>query len=149
MRSPNNRTITESRIGILKRRIDASLMELTEVELRINARVPPKRAGDDELASARLLLTASIVAMDAELNQLRLIQGESSACEGSAIPFAEIDHPEISRAIDVQKRREDGPVTSETERGEVVCFGGTKPNARAVTIETAPLGQPCYRPAHS
>ena len=149
MSGPNNHTILDRRISILMRRIETSLMELTEVEVRINARVPPKQVGVDELVDARLALTSSIFAMDAELKQLRLTRGEIGVCEKSVSSSDETGHSEILRGLASLTRREEGPIPSETEGGEVVWFKDSKPHVRALTVETAPLERPDCKPAPS
>lgn len=67
----NNDTTVARRISVLKRRIDTSLMELTEVEVLINAKCLPRQGEGGELERTRLVLTNSIVEMDAELKQLQ------------------------------------------------------------------------------
>lgn len=68
--SNRDKTIA-GRIRALERNIDASLMELTEVEVVINAKCNPGPSGCDEFQTRRLTLTKAIVRMDAELKQLR------------------------------------------------------------------------------
>lgn len=62
---------TARRISVLKHGIDKSLMELTEVEVAINARRYPGPIEGGRLERRRLLLTNLIVGMDAELKQLQ------------------------------------------------------------------------------
>jgi len=59
------------RIGVLERGIDRSLMELTEVEVAINAKPYPRPVGTAGLERKRVLLTNLIAKMDARLKQLR------------------------------------------------------------------------------
>ncbi len=67
----NNDMTVSRRIGVLKRMIDTSLMELTEVEVVINASCHPRSVEGSELERKRLLLTNFIVEMDAKLKQLQ------------------------------------------------------------------------------
>ena len=72
MSGVNNRDQTQARrIRTLKRKIDASLMELTEVEVVINARCHQRPIEGGELEKKRLLLTSFIVEMDAKLARLQ------------------------------------------------------------------------------
>jgi hypothetical protein len=72
-------TLVARRIRALKRGIDKSLMELTEVEVAINARFRFTPAGDGGLERKRLLLMNLITAMDARLGQL---QAQPGGCRG-------------------------------------------------------------------
>ena len=67
----DNDTTMARKISALKRAIDKSLMELTEVEVAINARRYPRPVENGELERKRLLLTNLIVGMDAELKQFQ------------------------------------------------------------------------------
>ncbi len=75
------------RVGVLKRMIDTSLMELTEVEVLINARCRSGQSEGGELERMRLVLVNSIVAMDAKLKQLQcslqVTQTDDSALDAS------------------------------------------------------------------
>lgn len=82
----DNNTITARRIGALKRMIDASLMELTEVEVLINARCRLKQAEGGELERTRLGLTNAIVEMDAELKQLQSNRSVVQPYDGALDP---------------------------------------------------------------
>ena len=147
MSGPNNHSIADRRIGILKRRIETTLMELTEVEVLINARVPSNQVGDDELVDARQVLTTLIIAMDAELKQLRLTRGETAGCDGRVISFDVGGHSEILGGVDALKRREDGRVPAEREGSEVALLKSAKPHVRSLTVESAPLERADCRPA--
>ena len=57
-------------IGTLKRVLDSLLMELTEVEVLINARCR-RQVDGGELKRTRAVLTSAIVTMDGELEQLQ------------------------------------------------------------------------------
>jgi hypothetical protein len=67
----DNDTMVAQRIGVLERGIDKSLMELTEVEVAINARPHPRPVEPGGLERRRVLLTDLITRMDAKLKQLR------------------------------------------------------------------------------
>lgn len=69
-RSSNRDATVARRIVALKRVMDTSLMELTEVEVLINARCRRPREGG-ELERTRLALTNVIVEMDVELKRLQ------------------------------------------------------------------------------
>jgi hypothetical protein len=69
-RTRNNESTVARRIGALKRVIDTSLMELTEVEVLINARGRWQVEGG-ELERTRMVLTDGILKMEAELKQLQ------------------------------------------------------------------------------
>jgi hypothetical protein len=71
----DNETLVARRIRALKRGIDKSLMELTEVEVAINARFRFTPAGGSGLERKRLLLMNLIAAMDARLGQLQAQSG--------------------------------------------------------------------------
>jgi len=68
--SDNDKTAAR-RIKVLKRRINKSLMKLTEVEVVINARLHPRPVEGGGLERKRLLLTNLIAGMDAKLKQLQ------------------------------------------------------------------------------
>lgn len=81
MSGMSNRDLTQARrIRALKRKIDASLMELTEVEVVINARCHQRPIESGELEKKRLLLTNFIVEMDAKLAQLRAQSPGAQTC---------------------------------------------------------------------
>lgn len=69
-RTSNDEAAVVRRIGALKHTIDTSLMELTEVEVLINAHCR-KDVDCGELERTRLMLTNAIVEMDAELKRLQ------------------------------------------------------------------------------
>lgn len=69
-RTSNRDAAVARRIGALKRVMDTSLMELTEVEVLINAQCRKQREGG-ELEKTRLFLTNVIVEMDVELKRLQ------------------------------------------------------------------------------
>lgn len=69
-RNRNRDATVARRIVALKRVMDTSLMELTEVEVLINAQCRRPREGG-ELEKTRLALTNVIVEMDVELKRLQ------------------------------------------------------------------------------
>ena len=69
-RTRNDEATVARRISALKRVIDNSLMELTEVEVLINAQGRRQVEGG-ELERTRMVLTDGILRMEAELKQLQ------------------------------------------------------------------------------
>ena len=67
----NADTTVARKISVLKRGIDKSLMELTEVEVAINARPNTSLIEGGGLKRKRLLLMNLIARMDAKLKQLQ------------------------------------------------------------------------------
>ena len=67
----NADTTVARKISVLKRGIDKSLMELTEVEVAINARPHTSLIEGGGLKRKRLLLMNLIARMDAKLKQLQ------------------------------------------------------------------------------
>ena len=67
----NADTTVARKISVLKRGIDKSLMELTEVEVAINARPNSSLIEGGGLKRKRLLLMNLIARMDAKLKQLQ------------------------------------------------------------------------------
>jgi hypothetical protein len=74
-------------IGSLQRIIDSSLSELTELEVIINAS-RRNQVGRGELERTRMVLTDSIVKMDAELRKLqrRMIQAGRPSASSNETP---------------------------------------------------------------
>lgn len=70
MSRTGSETIVARRIDALKRVIDTSLMELTEVEVLINAQGRRQVEGG-ELERTRMVLMDEILRMEAELKQLQ------------------------------------------------------------------------------
>jgi hypothetical protein len=59
------------RITVIKSLLDTWLMELTEIEVALNAKRYPGAVESGGLERRRLLLTSRILGMDAELKQLQ------------------------------------------------------------------------------
>ena len=97
----NNDGAAARRVSVLKRMIDTSLMELTEVEVLINARCGSGQIGDGELERTRLVLMNSIVEMDAKLKLLQCSRQVTKTDDGA------LDASNDGRCVTTMRERRD------------------------------------------